>query len=59
MTPYVAIITSIIEFGSIVWNPIQVGLVNKLERVQKRFVRMVRHEIGMAGQSSEAVFRTL
>ena len=28
-----------LEYGSIIWNPVEVGLSNQLERIQRRFMR--------------------
>jgi hypothetical protein len=38
---YFALIRSILEYGSVVWNPYQLNWINKIERVQNKFLRYI------------------
>jgi hypothetical protein len=38
---------SILEFGSDVWNPLQIGLKNKIEIIQRYFLRMIAQKFGL------------
>lgn len=35
------LVKSILDFGYMIWNTKQIGLINKLERMQIRFIRIV------------------
>jgi len=47
-TLYFAIIRSIVKYSSVVWNPSQIGLTNKLDKWQRRFLQMISTKLGMA-----------
>jgi len=34
----------ILEYGPVIWNPYQTGLISKIERVQKRFLRELAYK---------------
>jgi hypothetical protein len=52
---YYSLVRSILEFGSVVWNPIQVGLKNKIEIIQRRFLRMLAYKFGLVDKSVKDV----
>jgi hypothetical protein len=44
-TLYFALVCSILEYCSILWNPYQLLLINKIERVQNKFLRYINTKI--------------
>lgn len=40
-TLYISLVRPTLEYCSIIWNPSQVGLMESLERVQRRFLRLI------------------
>lgn len=51
ITLYIALVRSGLEFGSTVWNINQIGLIDKIEKVQRRFIRFIAYKINMSGCS--------
>ncbi|XP_046666606.1 uncharacterized protein LOC124358350 [Homalodisca vitripennis] len=45
-TVYVSLVRSVLEFGSVVWSPYQLGQIQRLQRIQDRFVRVVGVRLG-------------
>lgn len=45
---YSALVRQILEYGSPLWNPCQIGLIEELEKVQRRFVRILGVKRGYA-----------
>ncbi|XP_050522268.1 uncharacterized protein LOC126894929 [Daktulosphaira vitifoliae] len=43
---YCSLVRSIVEYGSIIWSPYQANLTNKLEKLLKRFLRMLVVKVG-------------
>jgi len=39
------IVSSMLEFGSIIWDPRRTELINKIERVKNRFLRELAFKI--------------
>ena len=50
---YCSLVRSILEHGSVIWNPYQTGLINKIERVQKRFLRVLAYKSNRTDVSLE------
>jgi hypothetical protein len=42
---YCSLIRSLVEYGSIIWNPYQTGHITKIEKIQKRFLIMMRYKL--------------
>lgn len=43
---YIALVRSILEFASVVWSPYQIGHIQRIQRVQDRFLRVVGVNLG-------------
>jgi hypothetical protein len=43
-TLYISLVRPTLEYCSIIWNPSQVGLMESLERVQRRFLRLIAYK---------------
>lgn len=43
---YTSLVRSILEFGSILWSPYLLGQIDRLQKIQDRFVRMVGVRMG-------------
>ena len=39
-------VRSILEYGSVIWSPYQTNLINKIERIQNRFLRVLAFKTG-------------
>jgi hypothetical protein len=52
---YFSLIISILEFGLVIWNPFQIELQNNLEKIQRRFLRMIAHKVSMAGGNKKKI----
>lgn len=43
---YIALVRSILEFASVVWSPYQIGHIQRLQKIQDRFLRVVGVNLG-------------
>lgn len=48
-TLYTSLVRPILEFSSVLWNPTQIGLVESLERVQRKFLRFIGYKRKLHG----------
>uniref|UniRef100_A0A2S2QHF4 RNA-directed DNA polymerase n=1 Tax=Sipha flava TaxID=143950 RepID=A0A2S2QHF4_9HEMI len=56
---YTSLVRPILEFSSVLWNPAQVGLVESLERVQRKFLRFVGYKRKLNGHLNPSVAMSL
>ncbi|VVC44333.1 Hypothetical protein CINCED_3A005947 [Cinara cedri] len=56
-TLYYASVRSGVEFRSVVWNPMRLGLTTEIEKVQRRFLRTIARKINSAGYPASVVER--
>lgn len=45
---YKTLVRPVLEYGSVLWSPYQVGHQNMLNRIQTRFVRLLGSKLGFA-----------
>lgn len=50
---YFLLVSSVLELGSLVWNPRQTGLIDKIDKVQRNFIKIIAfksnlHELPIA-----------
>ena len=43
-TAYIAMVRSVLEYGSTIWDPYQKGDIIKLERIQRKAIRFIKHD---------------
>ena len=43
-TAYIAMVRSVMEYGSTIWDPYQKGDIIKLERIQRKAIRFIKHD---------------
>jgi hypothetical protein len=43
-TLYVLLVRPLLEYCSVLWNPTQIGYIESLDRVQKRFLRLIGYK---------------
>lgn len=43
---YCSLVESLLEFTSVIWNPKQYNLIDKLDKIPRRFLRMMLYKLG-------------
>lgn len=43
------LVRCVLEFGSVIRNPKQIGLIDKLDKIQKSFIRMIAFKLNVCG----------
>jgi len=46
---YLSLVHPVLEFGSLVWNLRQTGLIDKINKIQRHFIRMIAFKLNVCG----------
>lgn len=44
---YLALVRSVLTFGSMIWNPRQIDLIDKIDKIQKSFIKIIAFKLNL------------